>query len=214
MHVLTIRSLALLACLHAAGAWADNSHQPLPRPDLLPLSTEHLLQIQTLSQSVVTARDNQIPDPHRVALRNALLNLRAEIGATLTTTMTPQPLSSVPCKPSSCGRVLGVASRADNLAGIRAKRDSLSAAALRSSADPTLAHLTNTARKIKQEVDLALQAPPEARTPQLISLYRKLEPRDLQEAQERIPLVLQAPRHTLIHHQPGVRYVGKELVKP
>ncbi len=196
----------------AANALADDSHKPLPRPELLPLSAQHLQQIQGLGQAVIIARRSQPPDTRGAALRGALLDIRAEIGTLVAAPGSPQKLASVPCASDRCPQDGLAQAKPINMAGIQARRQTLFSAIADAEGDPKLAPMTNKARELGLEVDAATQAPQEDQTAKLGALYRKLEPRATmqpEQTQGRASKSVLATRHTFAHHKPGVRRDGQ-----
>lgn len=186
--------LALLAFATGAEADSPSRPKPLPRPELQPLSVERVQQIQGVARAVLAAKGTQTINPRAAALRQALLDLRAEIGTQI------KPMGSVrTCPDASCAPAAALAQRTERIA---AKRQALSDAIAPVEAEPEIAYLAAKARAIDAEAQQAIQSGDPA---QLRALYDELEPKSLAQLHPQTGKSIEPTFQTLTRHKPGVK---------
>ena len=195
--------LILVACAVSTASLAESGHterpKPLPRPDMQPLSVERIQQIQGVAHAVLAAKETQTPDPRAMALRQALLDLRTEIGAALA----PKgSLTVQACAEQPCAQAPAEAVKTERIA---AKRQALAAAIAPAESEPAIAPLAKKAHDLDTEAGQALQSGDLA---QLRVLYDELEPKSLMQLRPDTGKTIEPTFHTLTRHKAGVKSIN------
>lgn len=198
---------ALLLTLPAMASQAEPMGRPIPlsRTDMGPVPVTRIQQIQGTARAVLAARSEQRPDPQSLALRDALLQVRAEIGSVLVAATMPSKLANTPCAPGQCQLTAQSMAGSAKFERLRTRRETVASTIREANRQPHLAPLAKKAGELMDELDAADQAPPEERMAKLVALYKKLDPRPSAYPAQQAKHTDLGYRHTLAHHRPGVR---------
>ena len=203
----------LLACVVSTTSLAESGHterpKPLPRPELQALSVQNIQQIQGVSRALLAAKHTQAADPRITALRQSILDLRAEVGQ-LRTQISPAGAEAIhPCPAQGCAQVSAATVPKLNLSGVSAKRQALATAIANAEADPALAYLVAKAREIDSELETAVTAAPLERDAKLHALQQNLEPKTALALHPEALNTIEPTFRTLTQHKPGVQGPAK-----
>lgn len=195
--------LVLLMFASLAEADPTGRPKPLPRPELQALSVERLQQIQGVSHAVLAVTATPSTDSRAAALRQILLDMRAEIGTMLAPAAPPEGLSA--CLDAACDQAAVPPPPAMKIERIVAKRQTLAAVIAPMAADPHMSHLVTAARAIDTKVAQAIAAGDLA---QMRALFEELEPKSLTQMRPDTNKIIEPTFHTLTRHKPGVKGIN------